>query len=86
MEKVRTFDGRLLTVLSLEEYLQRYYKEKKVTKIIKEKNLLGESIFRRVEFENGTYITLCQGIYGQWCRHSGGGRYGSRSRYEGKIK
>jgi len=49
-------------------------------------NLLGQSIFREVRFADGSYVTFCVRADGKsWFRHSGGGRYGARSRYEGKL-
>lgn len=74
----------------LREHLERYYKKKKVAKIETEKNLLGQSQFKKVYFKNGTYITFAKGAVLKngkpfWSRHSGGGRYGPKKDYEGRY-
>lgn len=69
----------------LAAYLTRYTRTRgPVVKIEKGVNLLGESIFRLVYFENNTFITVADGAVGWW-RHRGGERYGPRSNYEGKT-
>ena len=65
-----------------QQYLNRYYKGRKVVSITPQSNALGESIFEVVKFDNGDYITLTRNIYGDLFRDSGGGRYGRRGEYE----
>ena len=74
----------------LREHLKRYYKKKRIAKIETEKNLLGQSQFKKVYFEDGTYITFSKGAVLKngkpfWFRHGGGGRYGPKRGYEGRY-
>lgn len=44
----------------LQDHLRRYWKGYKVVKIKLQSNLLGQSIFRAVHFEDGRVIHLCK--------------------------
>lgn len=67
------------------QYVERYYKGRKVASITTENNVLGEPVFEVVKFDNGDYITLARGMSGDLFRCSGGGDHGWREDYEHMI-
>ena len=64
------------------QYVERYYKGRKVASITTENNVLGDPVFEVVKFDNGDYITLARGMSGDLFRCSGGGDHGWREDYE----
>jgi hypothetical protein len=73
----------------LKRHLERYYVPRRgaIKRITVCDNLLGQPHFREVHFANDTFITFCKCIDGrQWFRHFGGGRYGPKYHYEGRIE
>jgi len=83
---MRTIDGSIESVL--QQHLERRYvpSRGKIVKVETAKNKLGEPIFREVHFKDGTYVTFCLRASGKgWFRHTGGGRYGERAKYEGRL-
>lgn len=54
----------------LQEHLDRYYKHRgEVTRCDVGHNLLGQPIFRTVQFEDGSEATFCQNVHGGWFRN-----------------
>ena len=70
----------------LNQLIQRHYvaRHGEVVRYQVEKNAVGEDRFVEVHFQDGFWCTFCLSADDyHWFRHSGGGRYGTRSKYEG---